>query len=484
VTCTHTMRLAILLALVDAAASEHNYNHIFNAIHSSMRQWGSSESSVHPNGMSFFIASVPRDTQSYHGTSTELPVKGMDWLAFEPEHALGFAHLPRLRRAPAPVAAPQDGPSTPSQSMHRDLLLPLGPASFKPDDSNLGGYLHTYRTGKPPSLLYIDGMAAAECEKGTLDSTDTVLLGVGVGGIKGWDWERGVSLCNLTQNEWGGRIDGFLRMEGGLEIILCDFAKHLVVDRIARTVAAPGNTPDPFDDGSMPYYRAVASRFDGIGGNRVAVNYEEFVTAFAYDVDLFHGNALPRLSDISNKTTGRIHRDVTRLVTSHPSTILATTNWQAITDMVVDRYSSRLESLVAASSLDLLQADAETLLAPYIDCSRRNRTAEAARCAEQYLPVSSSKSLPLAAKAIRSVSAKICGALLETRDATTPDFARSSLENLMAYLQWTGWKRCHNCEVDEVCYIPMWPFGRTQDYEKPQYRSSIPNEGPGESYWD
>jgi hypothetical protein len=37
------------------------------------------------------MATVPADTQLYHGTPRKEVVKGMEWLAFEPEHALVFA---------------------------------------------------------------------------------------------------------------------------------------------------------------------------------------------------------------------------------------------------------------------------------------------------------------------------------------------------------------------------------------------------------
>jgi hypothetical protein len=55
--------------------SEHttrlNAFQIFNAIHSAMRQWGSS---LNHNGMSFFLATVPEGQLFYHGSqnSTEM----------------------------------------------------------------------------------------------------------------------------------------------------------------------------------------------------------------------------------------------------------------------------------------------------------------------------------------------------------------------------------------------------------------------------
>ncbi|KAJ9620130.1 hypothetical protein H2203_007895 [Taxawa tesnikishii (nom. ined.)] len=90
------------------ATPSSNPNHIFNAIHSSMRQWGSS---LNHNGMSAFLATVPEGVQLYHGTSNSEPVEGMEWLAFEPEHALLFARPrgpPPGREPPGHGSGPDD----------------------------------------------------------------------------------------------------------------------------------------------------------------------------------------------------------------------------------------------------------------------------------------------------------------------------------------------------------------------------------------
>lgn len=55
-----------------------------------MRQWGSS---INHKGMSFFLATVPQGVQLYHGTNRSSAITGMEWLAFEQEHAMQFANL-------------------------------------------------------------------------------------------------------------------------------------------------------------------------------------------------------------------------------------------------------------------------------------------------------------------------------------------------------------------------------------------------------
>ena len=92
-----------------------NANHIFNAIRGAMRQW---DNSWNHNGMSFFVTTVPEGVQLYHGTSQSEPIVGMEWLAFEPEHALMFAR-PR-GRGPPDGRGPGYHPRPPSKAGRAD----------------------------------------------------------------------------------------------------------------------------------------------------------------------------------------------------------------------------------------------------------------------------------------------------------------------------------------------------------------------------
>jgi len=62
-----------------------NSTRIFNAISNAMRQFGST---LQHNGMSFAVATMPEDTELYHGTFFQNRINGTEWLAFEPEHAM------------------------------------------------------------------------------------------------------------------------------------------------------------------------------------------------------------------------------------------------------------------------------------------------------------------------------------------------------------------------------------------------------------
>ncbi|KAJ5816593.1 hypothetical protein N7447_008826 [Penicillium robsamsonii] len=507
-----------------------NENYIFNVIQDSMRQWGSS---LHHNGVSFFLAGVPVGTQFYHGTSTASPVNGTEWLAFEPEHAMVFA---RPRRGPPPHLPPDDNDTEQQEGGHRELRKrkhhdtdekhhgPPGDHLPKALDENEAGYLHTYVAAKDLRLLYLDGMSAAKTSKGTLDAQDAS--------------ERARLACEMADNEWEGRIDGVLRMEAGFEIILCHFERDLTPVRITQVKQHSegqrgprgnrkhgdrdghhkegadkqhdGQGPKKEDDGkrhgpggpggpggpphggpengpdSSRWMRAITARYNGIGGNRVSLNFNHFVTAFSHNVDLFQDNStLPRLANLSADERALIRADVTNLIMTHDPTDVCE-DWQVITDMIVTRYSKELSYFASGSvdSVENLQSEIERVLSPFIDYSKRNYLAEIERCATQFLPPLPSEGGGIAAHAVHGVAHRICSALVETGKEQDLESAVQVVRNLVAYLDWATWKECRGCATNEICVVPIWPMGTVQDYNSPQCKdASNPYDQGGESYW-
>lgn len=225
---------------------------IFNSIHSAMRQWGSS---VHHNGLSFYLATAPEGSTFYHGGFSPDRPDGFEWLAFEVEHAAQFAAsweftedltrakgthnettLKTLLRHRRSHARPSS--YTPHGLSFNDTLFSQLPMAMAEDDHGdddkdpqpnlpppfdqlLRGYFHIYRANRPLNLLYIDGQASAKGRLGSLDSQDLILLGhkdADSGPPKfGEDWSRAEQLCALV-NEWkhptGAKI-GRLHTYGG-----------------------------------------------------------------------------------------------------------------------------------------------------------------------------------------------------------------------------------------------------------------------------
>ena len=486
-----------------------NANYIFNVIHDSMRQWGSS---LHHNGVSFFLASVPAGTQLYHGTHNEPPITGPEWLAFEPEHALVFANPRGPGGSPPPKPDPKDQQSlkdNSESSNHRDELRRRHPHDNDDDDDRppphfgAPGYLHTYAAAKDLRLVYVDGEAAAKTDRGTLDSQDVVLLNITVGGSFGGERERAEKACQLANEEWGGRIDGLLRMEAGFEIILCSFERDLTLLRVSKV---KGTTPDGQDAAgkeaheadddkkrrpgpgpdALRWLRAVSARYDGIGGHRVRLNFDSLVTAFAHDVDLFPGGAkLPRLMQLSDNEIKAIRQEmVDTILTKDPAAL--SWDWQATVDMIVKRYGDELSYFASGKvvSIESLRAEIELLMSPFTDYRDRNKTLEAERCATQFLPMQVQGAPDVTARAVHSVALRVCETLLEAAGEDVLGPAVEKVQALVKFLDWTIWKECRGCQDNEICVVPIWPMGSVEDYNHPKCKdASKPYNSSEDSYW-
>jgi len=513
-------RLATTACLVasSAASGRHstsspildNANRIFNSIHHSMRQWGSS---LDHNGMSMFFATVPAATEFYHGTSSKYRVNDTEWLAFEPEHALAFAncHGPPGKggKGPRPPPSSPDGRVLADHSniveqdyrlvnqggersnVHRFGRKP--PANL---DEPCGGYLHTYRTKRDLRLLYLDGQSAAKSDKGTLDVQDMILRdpsfevdspskdpGHRPGGPPG-EQVRAMELCHRAETEWEGKVDGILRMEAGFEVILCSFKDNLDVLSIKQELPRK-NGPGQRDLGDQfSYYQAVAARFDGIGGNRVSLDYDSFVSVFAYaNATEINSAALPRVVN-ETSTIKRIRSDVTEMLTLPRFSSTNGIDWQAITDMIVARYADRIAILASTTStttFDDLRAGLGRALGPFIDHSNRSAAEEVARCAIQFLSPDAVASDSTAAIAVKTTYTRICQSLSDALMAETFDEATLMIRDLKSWLAWSTWKRCVGCQVDEVCMVPIWPWGSKQDFEHPS--CSNMTSIPVNDYW-
>ncbi|KAL3463547.1 hypothetical protein BJX64DRAFT_298925 [Aspergillus heterothallicus] len=468
------MKLAFLSALLPgvlAAASPEplkNANHIFNAIHASMRQWGSS---IHHNGMSFFLASTPAGTRLYHGNADANPIQEIGWMAFEPEHAMVFARPPRR--------GPKDDDNRPRQEV-------LGQENLEQDRAN--GWLHTYQTTRELRLLYIDGTSAGKSRIGTLDLQDRIVFNDTIDGGVSMEDARARKVCELAGAEWQGRLDGVIRMAAGFEIILC------APEKILETVKIMPVRKDEQNEGgnklrakSGDMLRAITSRFNGIGGDRVRVYYEHFVTAYTFNLDLWPKNStVPRLKHLSSEDLTPIRHNLTALILDHEPNITASVNWQFIADMIVARYGRFLQGLAHGQRHHTKHDDAnhtprvqiKHLMAGFGDDIEESISL----CSTQFLSMPTDNS-PLAHKALYAISNKICSTLTPLQSETVEKVVHDTVRGLMHDLDWTIWKECRGCKGDEFCAIPIWPQGTQEDFEHPKCRKFDEGWSRENGYW-
>ncbi|KAJ5953571.1 hypothetical protein N7454_000467 [Penicillium verhagenii] len=430
-----------------------NANHIFNAIQSTLRHHGSE---VNYNGMSFYRASVPKGTKFYHGTGLKDPIQGLEWLAFKPEHSLGFAHR-----------------SGNKFFAKKDLQQPINEYIESEWDGH--GYLHTYAAAKDLRLLYIDGMSAGP--GGGAESQDRILYnntingdrpvgGPKIGGPP-QEQQRAIEACRMAKEDWDDRIDGVVRTEGDFEIILCNFERDLEVVHITQTKpqensGRPGGPGGPGGrkgrkGGHGPggpggpsrgprsglKYWSLATRFDERLGEKVQVDLNNFVSAYTYGLDLFPENAsVPQVGHIPVEELQPIRQDVYKMVNTW-DTPIDTFDWQAIADMIVFQYSDELKSLAAGtfSSAKELRDHLESLLEPFIDYRDFNDGEVIIdRCAREWIP-SSAPVGSLGGNAVFSVARTVCSTLVSALMDDEQDLETSvaKFNDLVGYLRWTTW---------------------------------------------
>jgi hypothetical protein len=453
-----------------------------------MRQWGSS---VQHNGMSFFPAYVPKGTLLYHGLSVPKQVTGMEWLAFEIQHAEQHAR----------IHAVEDDDRKEDILPQRQDTTARSPA-YLPSQSFLSlksGYLQIYQTNRPLKLLYIDGMSAAACDFGPLDTQDIVLLNFTSDKID--ETKRAVLLCKLA-DEWG--LEGFIRMETGFEIIKCNFSEGL--DMVSRR-----RRPDRARDDSyntmflLEHVREVTKRYHGIDGGRVTLDYSSMISAYFYPTNLSNPDAnpdptsppLPRLIFTDPKVIWRIKSDLGHVI--KVSSPLLSTDWQGVADMIVQRYSDRLQFMASGLLPDVLRSEINMLLDLYIDYDFSKPQDPIEVCSSHYLqPVQTSTQQDiLLYSAFKAVTRRICETLFAVREELVikeTDSIKDGLEStvisielirhLIMWLDWSIWKECGQCAYNEVCFIAMFPFGTAEDHYNPQcLNTTAINSRMGGDYW-
>lgn len=532
----------------EVAGRSPNSFRIFNAVHSALRQWGSS---IQHNGLSFFPVTIPEGNLFYHGRHSPEKPDSFEWLAFELEHASQFAQCfefddrdastsmlgqsaqfgqalsmhgkvssmeAQIRRTHAAGAKRPSHPSADQYALTDHVSTNDGDDhdhDDKPRRPRLPpqarGYLQTYRAARPLNLLYLDGMAAAKCDLGTLDSQNAILLD--------WDsrsdlmrdeWERAAALCEQAR-AW--EIDGYIRMEAGFEIIYCNFSSGAGLDLVSTRGSPWRNEthsdPDPdtgrggllgewFGMGAFEWLRASAARYHGLPRGRAEVDFSGMVSAFAYDVDTSNPDeARPELPRIVNAALDQRHgiRDrVGEVLRARKGKAAGAVDWQAVADHIVTRFSARLWFLSEAPpSARAFRSELATLLYPFLDfpadTSLEDVSDPIERCTDIHLSAVARDRASWTPEdraiyaAVRAVSRTICQSLFTMRreihttngtaagddDDAAARRVQTLANELRARLDWTTWKECGRCPTpEEMCFVAMFPAGDAEDHFAPR----------------
>lgn len=170
--------------------------YIFNAVHNQLRHVGNA---MAPNGMTFTPGFVPPGTVLYHGThSKELP-QNLDWFAFDPEYSF-------------------------------TMCCNIGHAFGNP-------HMVTAQVVEPLRIVYIDGASASlSSDLGTMDSQGFLLDDPTDTWNDYTEFARGDRLCKLFF-ENGYELDGYVRMNTGFELLMCNMSNPKVEYVMSTTIA-------------------------------------------------------------------------------------------------------------------------------------------------------------------------------------------------------------------------------------------------------
>jgi hypothetical protein len=243
----------------------------------------------------------------------------------------------------------------------------------------------------------------------------------------------------MAEEKWAGRIDGLLRTEGDFEIILCNFERDLDLVRISETKPQKSSGNDIHGPGRMPG-RAVTSHYDDARGHQAIIDFDHVVSAYTYNLDLFPNNTkLPQLSHITPEELIPIQLAIDSMILNNEPSSSAF-NWQAVTDVVIDRYSSQLRSVAEGDfqSLVALREKLETFLEPFIDYKDyQNSYAIIDSCQRQLIPHSAPDS-GLASEAVRYILHRICTTFTYTWLDSQMDLETEVewFAELVSYLSW------------------------------------------------
>ncbi|SCU77242.1 LAME_0A00254g1_1 [Lachancea meyersii CBS 8951] len=214
-----------------------NSTALFNSIRAALRQ---SASDIHPLGVSYFPAVIPRGTLMYHAGS-KIPTS-FEWLAMDHEFSYSFGlRLPSYGRKSLqkhrddPGRGPGKGkiPGGKNSTHKNPDGPPRGPPRGPPGLVGSQKML-TYRATRDLNkFLYLDGASAAKTETGEMDTQELLSnvigqkLNLSSDGEDGGMQERtfAARIC-----EWGKPfgLDGIIRVEVGFEVVLCNFSSPAV----------------------------------------------------------------------------------------------------------------------------------------------------------------------------------------------------------------------------------------------------------------
>ncbi|CCH42781.1 hypothetical protein BN7_2325 [Wickerhamomyces ciferrii] len=555
-----------------------NASAIFNTINSALKP---KHSQIHPIGVSFIPAVIPEGSLLYHGNTDGNIPTGLEWIAMDPEFSYWFianrdgpghnGTFPGKPGGPGgpggpgkppggpdgPGGPPPDGPGgkdpkykSPNDPSHKSTEKGKEMENGK-DSNKLGGgitggggkhhgkpsgsthsSLLTFQVKKPlDRMILLDGSSGAKSHTGEMD-TQMILAKAGVNETIN-EYEAAERIC-----KWGEPfgLDGFIRIEIGFEAIICDFQNdklELVSNVTIGWKQEAIGFPLEKDYIEEPVEEIIDS-LDAMAGfefmnqgnahskrdRRIELDYKGLVTPL--NKTWIHPDPyLRRVNDINDDLKNELIENLENYLKT-PIDTKTGTDWQFITDEIIDKFTPILETLNnSLSKFSKNDVDEDTLIKyaknsviytnnfvrrfkdyQIKDENEQIQTAKKFAIYQFSHPLTSitTESEHLIYSSVSKVVSEIVDFIFELNTQSIKILktaysdkqsvlkysnvmiaASKNLTNLLNTLNWVEFYQCdRKCNSDELCYIPSWgpsPFGWSG---KDLFGTEAPGEGQGQ----
>lgn len=377
-----------------------NSTMIFNTIYAAMKQ---SASDIHPLGLTYFPAIIPKGTLLYHSTIKPGIPQSFEWLALDHEFSYSFGvRFPQYGRNNHSKlfdrGKPRYNHPTPPNGPHNTTVNHPGSKTYR--DSGESYFLTFEVTRDLSKLIYLDGASAAKTDSGEMD-TQKLLYDIISESMNGEtkSMENEVHGDRLVMEErlyaericqWGKPLglDGYIRVEIGFEVVLCDFLNGSV-ELISNTtipnfyeimgIDAPADKDMEHDwpldhEGTIiedklteeqkalldkeDRWQRVVNKFSSMKGfdwiragnihdkgeNRVILDYRYLVTSINRTVMNPNPNGRRLLNDNMNEDIKReIVNELTKVIKSHNFGGNGIIDWQLHIERVMDKFAPMIK---------------------------------------------------------------------------------------------------------------------------------------------
>ncbi|KAG7843223.1 hypothetical protein KL942_000319 [Ogataea angusta] len=480
-----------------------NASAVFNEVYDVLRQ---KNADINPISVSFIPAYIPEGTLLYHSNHRGQPPKSVEWVAMDYEFSYNFAHLSRNRPRKGHGPGGPGGPGGPPPN-----FKPPGGKSPSHGDHppNFDGpsSLFTFQVTKPLDKVIVFGGASAS--KSLTGEMDTQFVLSQVADYD--DFDERIAADKICA--WGkkhGGLDGYVRLEVGFEMVICDFEEKMVpisnvslanatefIDFPPEKFAALDKREDLNAERSavidvvdamsgFEHYLAGARAYDG--DKRILLDFSKFVTPL--NRTFIHPDPyLRRIHNISSELKTELVNSVEEML-STANDPYGSTNWQVVTDYIVDKFAPMLVNINSSFALYGQHENYQTLgtnLTAYTynfirrylsepdhELLPKHRAMAIWDYSHPYQPLKSTADF-FVWNAITIVQSKIvdtlydCFTLSKTllsplTGTTLPEDiddqilkVKSELSGLLESLHWAYYYRCsQSCNFDELCFVPTW----------------------------